>query len=82
MWQEENNKLYRKFEFKDFNEAFGFMTKVARLAEEMNHHPAIYNNYNIVELWLSTHSAGDKITDKDYELADKIDEIYDNKDNK
>lgn len=79
MWQEIDDKLYRKFEFKDFKEAFGFVSKIAAAAEEMNHHPTIHNTYNVVELWLSTHSAGDVVTDKDRDLADKIDKIYDNK---
>ena len=66
--------LYRKFEFKDFKEAFDFMTKVARLTEEQSHHPRWQNEYNKVEIWLSTHSEG-KITDKDRELAAEIDKI-------
>ena len=73
MWSETNNTLYRKFEFKDFNEAFGFMTRVAMIAEKMNHHPRWTNVWNTVELWLSTHDAGDVVTDKDRKLADKID---------
>lgn len=73
MWQEINNKLYRAFEFKDFNEAFSFMTKVASLAEKMDHHPTWTNTYNKVEIWLSTHSAGDVVTDKDRKLAKEID---------
>ena len=73
MWSETNNTLYSKIEFKDFNEAFGFMTRVAMIAEKMNHHPRWTNVWNTVELWLSTHDAGDIITDKDRKLADKID---------
>ncbi|MBK8710688.1 MAG: 4a-hydroxytetrahydrobiopterin dehydratase [Niastella sp.] len=73
MWQEENNKLYRKFEFKDFVEAFTFMTKVAFAAEKMDHHPSWKNEYNTVEIWLSTHDAGDIVTEKDHKLAVKID---------
>lgn len=75
MWKEENNKLYRKFQFKDFNEAFGFMTRVALVAEKMDHHPEWKNVWNTVEFWLSTHDAGDIVTDKDRKLADKIDKI-------
>ncbi|MER3498590.1 MAG: pterin-4-alpha-carbinolamine dehydratase [Chitinophagaceae bacterium] len=75
MWQEKNNKLYRKFEFKNFNEAFGFMTRVAMEAEKMDHHPLWTNVWNTVEIWLSTHSAGDVVTDKDRKLAEKIDTI-------
>lgn len=72
MWTEKNDKLYQKFEFKDFSEAFVFMTKVALAAEKMNHHPTWKNTYNIVEIWLSTHDEGDKVTDKDRKLAKKI----------
>jgi len=73
MWIENNNQLYKKFEFKNFSEAFGFMTRVAIEAEKMNHHPSWKNVYNKVEIWLSTHDAGNIVTDKDRELADKID---------
>ena len=75
MWQEKNNKLYRKFQFKDFSEAFAFMTRVALEAEKMNHHPLWTNVYNTVEMWLSTHSAGDVVTSKDRQLAEKIDDL-------
>jgi 4a-hydroxytetrahydrobiopterin dehydratase len=73
MWQEKDNSLYRKFEFKDFSEAFAFMTRVAIEAEKMNHHPLWKNVYNTVEIWLSTHDAGDVVTDKDRKLSQKID---------
>ena len=73
MWEEKNNSLYRKFQFKSFSEAFAFMTKVALEAEKMDHHPLWTNVYNQVEIWLSTHSAGDVVTDKDRQLARKID---------
>lgn len=73
MWKEENNKLYKKFEFKNFSEAFAFMTRVAMAAEKMDHHPTWENTYNKVEIWLSTHDAGDIVTDKDRKLAEKID---------
>lgn len=73
MWKEENNKLYKKFEFGNFSEAFAFMTRVAIESEKMNHHPLWTNVYNRVEIWLSTHDAGDTITDKDRKLAARID---------
>ncbi len=73
MWKEENDSLYKKFEFKNFSEAFGFMTRVAIEAEKMNHHPKWTNVYNRVEFWLNTHDAGDKVTDRDRKLAQKID---------
>ena len=74
-WKEADNKLYRKFEFKNFSEAFAFMTRVALEAEKMDHHPLWTNVYNTVEMWLSTHDAGDIVTDKDRKLAKKIDAI-------
>ena len=77
MWTEKNNSLYNKFEFKDFNEAFSFMTRVALIAEKMDHHPKWTNVYNTVEIWLSTHDAGDIVTDKDKKLAEKIRKIAD-----
>ena len=72
MWQEKNNSLYKKFSFSNFIEAFAFMTKVAMVAEKMNHHPNWSNVYNTVEISLSTHDAGDVVTEKDYELAKAI----------
>lgn len=75
MWQEENNSLYRKYTFKDFSEAFAFMTRVALIAEKMNHHPRWTNTWNTVEIWLSTHDAGNVVTDRDRKLAEKIDAL-------
>jgi 4a-hydroxytetrahydrobiopterin dehydratase len=75
MWKEENNKLYRKFQFKNFSEAFAFMTRVALEAEKMDHHPMWTNVWNTVEVWLSTHDAGDIVTEKDQNLAKKIDAL-------
>ena len=76
MWEEKDNKLYKKFEFADFSEAFGFMTRVALAAETMNHHPEWKNVWNRVEFWLSTQDAGDTVTEKDWKLAMKIDELF------
>jgi 4a-hydroxytetrahydrobiopterin dehydratase len=73
MWPEVNKSLYKKFEFKNFSEAFAFMTRVAIEAEKMNHHPLWTNVWNRVEVWLSTHDAGDIVTDKDRKLSEKID---------
>ena len=75
MWKEEDNKLYRKFAFKDFSEAFAFMTRVALAAEKMDHHPTWTNSWNIVDIWLFTHDKGNTITDKDLSLAKKIDAL-------
>lgn len=76
MWQDKNGELYRNFEFKDFRAAFEFMGKVAEAAEAQNHHPRWQNEYNKVEIWLSTHNAGGVVTDKDRQLAASIDKIY------
>lgn len=76
VWEETNNKLYKKFQFKDFSEAFAFMTRIALVAEKMDHHPEWKNVWNTVEIWLSTHDAGDTVTEKDRKLADKIDELF------
>lgn len=73
MWTDDNNSLYQKFTFKDFSEAFAFMTRVGLVAEKMDHHPTWKNVYNIVEIWLNTHEAGNTVTEKDQKLAAKID---------
>lgn len=78
MWQEKDNSLYRAFSFKDFSEAFSFMCRVALLAEKMNHHPTWTNTWNKVEIWLNTHDAGNKVTDRDRKLAAGIDSLVGN----
>ncbi len=75
MWQEADNKLTRTFEFDDFIQAFGFMTKVAFLAEKMDHHPNWSNVYNKVTIELTTHDAGNTVTDRDKNLAEAIDKL-------
>lgn len=75
MWEEKNQTLNQRFVFKNFSEAFSFMTRVALEAEKMDHHPKWTNVYNEVEIWLSTHDAGDVVTEKDRKLAKKIDAI-------
>jgi 4a-hydroxytetrahydrobiopterin dehydratase len=75
MWEEKDNTLYRKFQFKNFSEAFAFMTRVAMEAEKMDHHPRWTNVWNTVEIWLNTHSAGNIVTEKDHELAKRIDKL-------
>ena len=77
MWKEEDNKLYRKLEFASFSEAFAFMTRVALVAEKMDHHPLWTNVYNTVEIWLFTHDAGNTVTEKDRKLSKAIDRILD-----
>ncbi len=72
MWIEKDNQLIQVFEFKDFIEAFSFMTQVAILAEKQNHHPNWSNVWNRVEIRLTTHDAGNTITEKDHTLAKAI----------
>jgi 4a-hydroxytetrahydrobiopterin dehydratase len=74
-WTTEQNKLKKTFTFKDFPEAFAFMTKVAMIAEKMNHHPTWTNTWNKVTFELSTHDAGDIVTEKDRKLAEEIDKL-------
>lgn len=74
-WIEKDNALYNAFSFKDFSEAFAFMTQVALLAEKQDHHPTWKNTWNKVEIWLQTHDKGNVVTDKDRLLASSIDKI-------
>ncbi|MBY5957776.1 4a-hydroxytetrahydrobiopterin dehydratase [Membranicola marinus] len=76
-WKESNDTLKATFEFDDFVQAFGFMTQVAITAQSQNHHPTWTNTYNKVEFELSTHDAGDVVTEKDRKLAESINEIFD-----
>jgi len=75
MWIEKDNKLTAHFQFNDFSEAFAFMTRVAMLAEKYDHHPYWTNVYNKVTIELSTHDAGDVVTEKDRQLAMEIDKL-------
>lgn len=75
MWIEENNRLKKTFEFRDFIEAWGFMNKVAMIAEKMDHHPNWSNVYNHVTIELTTHDAGNVVTEKDRKLANAIDSL-------
>jgi 4a-hydroxytetrahydrobiopterin dehydratase len=75
MWTENNNKLKKSFQFGDFSEAFAFMTRVALLAERMDHHPTWSNTWNRVDIELSTHDAGDTVTEKDRMMASAIDKL-------
>ena len=76
MWKEENNALLAELKFKDFKQAWAFMTEVAFHAEVQNHHPEWSNVYKTVHIRLTTHDAGNQITDKDRKLADTISGIY------
>lgn len=76
-WIEERTRLRKSFKFKSFKEAWGFMNQVAKLAEEMNHHPDWSNSYNRVTINLSTHDQGSIVTEKDKAFAIAIDLIAD-----
>jgi 4a-hydroxytetrahydrobiopterin dehydratase len=75
-WVEVNGRdaISRKFTFKDFNEAFGFMTRAALIAEKLDHHPEWFNVYNRVEVTLATHDAGG-VTERDVKLAQEMDRL-------
>jgi 4a-hydroxytetrahydrobiopterin dehydratase len=76
MWQELDGKLHKEFIFKNFIDAFAFLSKVALIAERVNHHPEIRNVYNKVDIYLYTHDAENTITEKDRHLAEKIDQVF------
>jgi len=76
MWKEENNKLQATFKFKNFIEAFGFMTEVAFHAEKQGHHPNWSNVYNTVEIQLTTHDEGNTVTEKDHKLSKAISTVF------
>lgn len=76
IWKEEGNALKANFTFEDFTHAFAFMTEVAIHAEKQNHHPNWSNVWNQVNIELSTHDAGNIVTEKDHTLASRISKIY------
>ena len=73
-WSFENDGIQKTFTFKDFTQAFGFMTQVAILAEKADHHPEWSNVYHTVNIRLSTHDAGG-LTDNDFDLAEQIEAL-------
>lgn len=73
-WTLESGKLHREFRFADFSGAFGFMTRVALVAEKMDHHPEWSNVWNRVSVFLTTHDAGG-LTERDLALARRMDEL-------
>ncbi len=74
-WEERDGGLHREFVFRDFNEAFGFMARVALAAERLGHHPDWSNSWNRVRITLTTHDAGNQVTELDRRLAATIDEL-------
>ncbi len=79
MWQVKEDSLYKKFEFDDFDQAASFIKQVFDIAREMNHHPKVVNEYNTVEIWLVTHSAGNKVTKTDEDFASRVDNLFTSK---
>ncbi|MGH7126629.1 MAG: 4a-hydroxytetrahydrobiopterin dehydratase [Stellaceae bacterium] len=71
---EDRDAIRKSYHFGDFSEAWGFLSRVALIAEKMDHHPEIFNVYNRVEMILSTHDAGG-VSERDIRLARAIDEI-------
>ncbi len=76
MWKEKDNALHTELKFENFKKAFAFMTEVAFIAEGLNHHPEWSNVYNRVNIKLTTHDAGNTVTEKDREMAEQIATIY------
>jgi 4a-hydroxytetrahydrobiopterin dehydratase len=74
-WTEKDNSLQKKFTFKTFGDAMAWMVKASYIIEKMDHHPEWTNVYNQVHVRLYTHSAGDKVTDKDIKLAGELDKL-------
>jgi len=75
-WEFADDKLSREFDFDDFRAAVSFMVRLSYEAEEQVHHPEIFNVYNTVQISLTTHDAGDKVTEKDATLAKTIESLY------
>ena len=73
-WHFNSDGIEKKFQFKNFTEALGFIVKVGVVSEKMNHHPELFNVYNKVNIRLTTHDEGG-VTDKDFKLASEIDQL-------
>ena len=76
-WTETPARLEREFQFVDFRAAMAFLNRVAEVAEAHGHHPEIFNIYGTVRLTLTTHDAGNTVTNKDHKLAAAIDAVVD-----
>ena len=74
-WNFESDMIGKKFEFKNFKESLAFIVRIGLEAEELNHHPNIFNVYNQVTIELQTHDAGNTVTQKDLQLAKAIESI-------
>ncbi len=71
-WRFEDDRLKKSFELNDFRSAISFIVRLAFFAEKLGHHPELHNAYNKVDVTLTTHDAGDKVTDRDFDLARAI----------
>lgn len=76
-WSHTGRAIEKTFTFKDFSAAFNFMSRVAVVCEELDHHPDWSNSWNVVRVSLTTHSAGSQVTEKDLELALRMNAIFD-----
>lgn len=77
-WREENNTLSKTFEFTNFKEASTFATELFKLFEELNHHPdTLLHGYKFVTITTTTHDAGNTLTELDYTLTQRVDEVFD-----
>ncbi len=74
-WEYQNDRLSKTFKFSDFHESVAFIVRIAFHADELDHHPILYNVYNQVRVELTTHSAGNKVTQMDVLLARAIDKV-------
>lgn len=75
-WELSDNQLKKTFEFKSFEAAMDFMQRATRVIAELDHHPEWTNVYNLVQVSLSTHDAGNVVTQKDYSLAEALDAVF------
>ncbi|HKK45615.1 MAG TPA: 4a-hydroxytetrahydrobiopterin dehydratase [Balneolaceae bacterium] len=75
-WEYKDDKLSKEFSFDNFRDALSYITRIGFEAEEQVHHPEIFNVYNTVNISLSTHDAGGKVTAKDIKLAKTIESLY------
>jgi 4a-hydroxytetrahydrobiopterin dehydratase len=74
-WQHKDDSLRRSFQFADFAAAFAFMSRVAVIAEQLGHHPDWSNSWNVVDISLCSHDAGGVVTQRDVQLAQRINEV-------
>ncbi len=75
-WKHEDDKLKKEFTFENFRDAIAFITLISYEAEEHVHHPEIFNVYNTVNIALTTHDAEDKVTEKDVNMAKRIEDVH------